>query len=485
MALQASDPVLIIDIGSSSVRAAVLLGDARETNLEGIKLPYRVRHNPEGGAEIDPHQLLHLVLTAISVVLGQAQRAQVEIKAIAMASLVGSLLGTDEAGEPLTPIYIYADRRGAELKTRIPDPDDYIQRTGCRPHPSYAPIRLMWLAQTQPNTFKGVQRWFQLGDWILFQLTGKPRISLSAASWSGLLNRHHNHWDAAVLALVGVRPESLSEVSDDPVQGLVPIHEERLNALRDALWFPAVGDGVASNIGSACARSDRVAIALGTSGALRVIMKGRPTVPAGLFAYCVDSERSLIGGALNDVGSMYTWLSQVLNLPPEGMAEAEALLPDAHGLTILPFLTGERAPGWQGDARAVFAGMNPDTTPAQIMRAGLEAVALWYARIWKQMREGLPELAQVELGIASGAPTNTPLWVRILADALNLSIVRADPEATLRGAVLLASGAEGGAMTSAHLRFDPTPEAHARYQEAGARHDSLYRQLYPSSESMV
>src|SRR5438874_2322792 len=70
---------------------------------------------------------------------------------------------------------------------------------------------------------------------------------------------------------------------------------------------------VASNIGAGCVDTQHVALSLGTSGALRVVIPGTPDhIPDGLFAYRVDESRSLIGGALSGGGNHYAWLGQLL-----------------------------------------------------------------------------------------------------------------------------------------------------------------------------
>src|SRR5690606_18921983 len=107
---------------------------------------------------------------------------------------------------------------------------------------------------------------------------------------------------------------------------------------------------------------------VGTSGALRVIVPGTPAeTPDGLFVYRVDEQRSLVGGALSNAGNLYAWLNRVLQTGDDLQAQVAEVLPDSHGLTILPFLAGERAPGWNDHAQAVFMGMTLDTEPVHLV----------------------------------------------------------------------------------------------------------------------
>lgn len=120
---------------------------------------------------------------------------------------------------------------------------------------------------------------------------------------------------------------------------------------------------------------------IGTSAALRVVLDvetmNSTKVPKGLWCYRIGKERVLLGGALSDGGSVYQFFRNVLNLSDEQLGEQlEKLRPTQHGLTVLPFLSGERAPGWVEDATCAITGISKWTSPIQLLRAGMESVAL-------------------------------------------------------------------------------------------------------------
>src|SRR5690349_8115272 len=157
----------------------------------------------------------------------------------------------------------------------------------------------------------------------------------------------------------------------------------RWPALAGSVWLPAAADGIASNIGTGAIGEEAVALAAATSGAIRVLLHHVPaTVPAGLWCYRVDRDRSLLGGAVNDVGRMVSWLNQALRLP--GKLDLSAP-PDPGTPLVLPYLSGERSTGWAAAARATFAGVSPATTAAMLARGAMEGVAFSLARIAGQL----------------------------------------------------------------------------------------------------
>jgi len=254
----------------------------------------------------------------------------------------------------------------------------------------------------------------------------------------------------------------------------------RWPALHAVPWFPAVGDGAAGNVGSDCIEPDRIALNVGTSAALRVATGAAQPPPPGLWRYGIDRERLLLGGATSEGGNVYAWCREVLRLPDDTTLEQrlEAMTPDAHGLTVLPFLAGERAPGWRGDRRGAVAGLSLDTGPLEIVRAALEAVALRLALVYRLLG---PHAAREHRIVASGgAVTRSRAWTHMLADALGHPVTWSrEAETTSRGAALLGLHALGALRDFAAVRaplgetFEPEPASHARYRDALERQRAL------------
>jgi gluconokinase len=259
----------------------------------------------------------------------------------------------------------------------------------------------------------------------------------------------------------------------------------RWAALKNVPWLPAVGDGACSNLGADCTTADRFALMIGTSGAERAVWapRGEFQIPWGVWCYRVDERRIVMGGALNDGGSLLDWLHGTLQVPPGDSPELAAIEPDNHGLTVLPFWGGERSPGWADDARGTIEGLRLSTRPIDVLRACLESVALRFAEVDALLLKVLPEARDVVA--TGGALLHSPVWMQIVADALGRPVLAsAEAEASSRGAALL--GLETVGLLSMPLekrtptftrRFVPLPEHTERYRAAGARQRRVYEAL--------
>jgi gluconokinase len=469
-----------VDVGSSSVRAEFYDGSGTREEGTETKLGYELEYSPDGGVTKDADELLELIVRAIDGALSNAGDGPVS--GVAMSTFWHSVLGLDREGRPTTPVLYWADRRAAgaarELRESL-DEAAVHRRTGCVLHSSYWPAKLLWLSRERAEAFERTGRWVSPGDYFYARLFEGPHVGTSMASATGLFDQNHLRWDEQVIEALPIDQAQLSPISDEPLRGLAEEWARRWPALRDVPWFPAAGDGACSNVGSGCTKSDRLALMVGTSGAMRVLWKvDSVEIPDGPWCYRADEKRLVMGGALSDGGNLIEWLRNTLRLPEETEELLAQMEPDSHGLTFLPLLAGERGPGWADEANGTIAGLSMSSTPVEILRAAMEAVALRFALIAEIIEAASPGEKQV---IATGGGLlHSPTWTGIMADALGRSITTSGvQEASSRGAALLALERLGEleieeAEAPLGATFEPDPERHAIYREALGRQRRLY-----------
>lgn len=480
--------ILALDIGTSSVRALLFDAQARQVRIPVARRETRLQVSQEGASEINPDHLVASLWDCVDECCQAAGPLASQIGGVAISTFVSNLLGLDAGGRPVTPVMTYADTRPApdaqRLKNRL-DETALHDRTGTHIHPSYLPARFMWIQRTHPAWMSRVRHWVSIGEYLAWQLFGSLAVSLSVASWTGLLDRRLLAWDGELLQTLPVDGSSLSVLVDvdQPWQGLRLEYANRWPALRNVPWFPAVGDGAAANIGSGCYAAGRLALTVGTSSALRVATtEPVEQIPQGLWCYRVDRQRSLLGGAMSEGGNIYTWLCRTLNLA--GITDLEQALVDlpplAPELIFLPLLLGERSPGWQGQLRGGLYGISLATKPVEILRAGLEGVAARLAVIYKLVRPALS--SEPEVIASGGALLHSPAWLQIIADTLGQPVTTwQTEEATARGAALLALRSLdvfSDLASAPDLRdtiIQPDAGRHQHYLLAGQRLEEFYR----------
>jgi gluconokinase len=308
---QSQTPVLLgLDIGTSGVRAGLF--DERGHEIEGASVRVdRSSHLSPNFATLDAEILLEQVAQTVDELFAKLNGSITRIELIAISCFWHSLVGVDESGFATTPVLGWADSRAVaathELRSEL-DEAKFHALTGCRFHPSYWPAKLRRLRNEEPEIFRKTKRWLSFADFLTLRFFGESVVSVSMASGTGLMNQHTCEWDIELLEALGVRLESLPEIATP--------HREppKLKSACAVLWPQlsearlslAVGDGAANNIGAGCNSIDKVALMIGTSGAMRVCFEGKPPpgVPPELWCYRADRKRSVVGGALSDGGGL-------------------------------------------------------------------------------------------------------------------------------------------------------------------------------------
>ncbi len=476
-----STRILSVDVGSSSVRTELYDGSGNVVKDTALKLDYEFEYTKDGGAAKDADELFDLVVRAIDGALSRVEGA--EISGVAMSAFWHSVLGLDRDGRPTTPILTWADRRAAEavpeLRERLDERSNH-RRTGCVPHSSYWPAKLLWLSRSAPETFERTEHWVSFADYFYARFFGEPyRVGTSMASGTGLFDQNRMCWDNETLEALPIDEARLSAISDEPRSGLAGEWAERWPVLREIPWVPAAGDGACSNVGSGCTDGDRLALMVGTSGAMRVLWKAESVeIPEGPWCYRADAKHYVMGGALSDGGNLIEWLRNTLRLPENTEELLSEMEPDAHGLTFLPLLAGERGPGWADRANGTVAGLSMSNKPIEILRAAMEAVAFRFAIIAQMLEAASP--GEKEVVASGGGLLNSPTWTRIMADTLGRPVTLSGvKEASSRGAALISLEALGGPeieSTEAPLgeTFEPDPGRQEIYRRALERQRRLY-----------
>jgi len=477
--------IISLDVGTSSARAGLYDSDGRPVKGCFHQEGYLAATTADGGSEHDPHHLLAAVVTCLDRVLSTPPRSP--ILGVGVTTFWHGLLGFDGASRPVTPVFTWADTRarGAARELQEALGDDAIHaRTGCHLHPCYWPAKLRWLRQARSDDFRRVIRWGSVGEYLQLTFFGEAATSVSMASGTGLFDQERQSWDARVLSAAGIDEEQLFTLCDrdEGQRGLRSDWGRRWPSLATAPWFPAVGDGAASNVGSDCVDGTRVALNVGTSAALRVVTERPLPPPRGLWCYRIDRRRPLLGGATSEGGNVYAWLRSILHLPDHDQLDAVlgGQEPDTHGLTVLPFVAGERSPGWRSERRASMAGLSLATSAADIVRAALEAVAMRLAIVYDLLA---PLAAADHTIVASGgALIRSRAWTQIIADVLGRPLVLSgEEEATSRGGALLALESLGRRLAPTRApggqTVEPDIARHARYLEARARQRRLDQRI--------
>jgi len=478
--------VLSLDIGTSGLR--VFLFDVRGRPVDRLiaHSDRPLRTSPDGEATVDADERVRAACGVIDEVVRKAGRRANEIVAVTASTFWHSVLGVDARGRPTTRVLTWADTRArgaAQQLRREVDQRATHARTGCVLHASYLPAKLRWLREHEPEAYARTVRWMSLGEYLYQQITGERRAAHGMASATGLYDQRARRWDRELLAHLLVGEDSLSPISDEPLEGVRRSFARRWPALARAKWVPAIGDGACSNVGAGAVGRDTAALFLGTSGAIRVVYAtDDPPVVAGGWCYHLDARRVVAGGALSNGGNVLGWIRRTL--PQVDVVAATRRAASDGSLVALPLLAGDRSPTWNDAARAAVAGIGLGTTADDVAGAMIQGVAYRVARLWEVASAAMPGIDRV---IATGGTLlGLPWLMQLFADAVGRPLVASGSgEGSARGAAIAALERVGAIPDITAVRsplgrtFRPRAEMHQRVVAGMERQRQLEEALAP------
>ena len=466
--------VLVVDVGTSSVRAAVLRSDrsfgaAHEREL----LP----DSPADGlVEFDAALLASTCLELARAALDEGG----PVDAVGISDQRGSTIVWDRAtGTPIGPGLGWQDLRtvGACLMLR---------GEGVRVGPNQSATKVQWLLDQLDDRARAADLCFGTVDtWVAWTLSdGELHVTdATNAAVTGLQNGDASGWDDTVLATVGVPSAMLPTIVDSA--GLAGVAA----ALPGAPPIAAlVGDQQASLVGQGCVRRGDAKITFGTGGMLDVVLDGSPPRHAqrnvhGTFPIVAwrHNGRCIWGveAVMLAAGTNVQWLRDELGIiaSSDESHTLAASCADSGDVLFVPAPLGLGTPAWDYGARAALFGLTRGTGRAEIARAVLEGIA--------HRGADLVDAAEADSGITiprvrvDGGMTDNPTFVQALADAcqrpVEISPVR---EATGLGAGLLAGIAVGHHTSVDELATTWTPRQTvepARVLDRGRWRDALER----------
>lgn len=440
--------VIGLDVGTTAVKAGLYRADGSEVDVASRDHPL---HAPRPGwAEQDPDQIVAAAIDALAEIAASARTGGDAVAGISVSCPMHGLLALDADGRPLTPLLTWADTRARDEAAALRrDHLEIYRRTGTPLHPMAPLAKLRWFHNERPRTAAAAHRWVTIKEYLLAALHGTAVIDRSSASATGLFALEAGTWDDDALALAHIGADQLAPVvpTDRVLDGLTSTTARDLGLADDTPVVAGATDGVLANLGVGALGDDGTgAVTIGTSGAVRLTVDTPTTDPRmRTFCYVLTGDRWVIGGAISNGGLWLRWLRDaVFDGTPddEGMSALAAEVPaGCDGVTVLPYLTGERAPQWSADPAGVVFGLRVDHGRGHLVRAGMEGVAHQLRLVTDALADTGHPVARLR---ATGGFTRSDVWVQTVADILDVPLeVPAVSEATAFGAALLGMSALG------------------------------------------
>jgi gluconokinase len=482
--------VIGLDIGTTSTKAVAFGPRGQIRGTHSIHYPLIQPH--PSWAEQDPEQILLAVVDCVRHVMLKSQALPKDLIAIGMSTAMHSLIVLDGNAQPLTRSIIWADNRSVEQSQRILKDysgHDIYRRTGTPIHPMSPLAKILWMKEEDVNTFNRAAKFVSIKEFVLHRLFNCFVVDYSIASATGMFNLEQLDWDSQVLELLGIDKEQLPQPvpTTHILSQMDPDMAIRMGIHPDTPFVIGASDGVLANLGVGAIGPGETAVTIGTSGAIRTVIDSpRTDEKARTFCYALTDKHWVIGGPTNNGGIMLRWLRDEFAAPEIEVAKrlgkdpyelmieyAEKVPAGSEGLLFLPFLSGERAPYWNANARGTFFGISLHHKREHFIRAVLEGVVMGVFSVGVALRDLAGKASDIR---ASGGFARSPVWRQILSDIMGREVlVPESHEASALGAATLALYAVGAIDRLEQIK-DWITVSHRH--EPNLQNTEVYLQLY-------
>ncbi|MCR5627762.1 MAG: FGGY-family carbohydrate kinase [Lachnospiraceae bacterium] len=479
--------LLGIDIGTSACKVAAF--DTDGTVVYQANAPYKVYYPSSGWAEQDADEWWEAIAGAVKEVISNGKINAEDIAGIGVDGQSWSAIPVDKDIKPLDRTPIWMDTRARDIcervKTEVGE-DNIFNIAGNDFLPSYSTPKMLWFKEEKPEIYKNTYKFLQSNSYIVYKLTGELSQDRIQGYGLHLVNMNTLDYDdmmaeTLVLSIVQV-PELFN---CDETVGTVTKEAAEKTGLKAGTPVVAGGlDAASGTLGAGVYKTGDTQEQGGQAGGMSICTDSALAhKKLILSAHVVPGKYLLQGGSVGGGGTL-KWFKQEFGGESsfdELTALAEKVPAGSDGVIFLPYMSGERSPIWDPDAKGVYYGLSFDKTKGHMIRATLEGVAYSLEHNLRTAYETGIEVGRMN---AMGGAANSRLWTQIKADVTGKTIqVPASDTASTLGAALLAGVGCGiykdyDEAVNSTIKITRVQEPDMKAHELYKKRMELYLELY-------
>jgi xylulokinase len=492
--------LLGIDIGTSGTKT--LICDQKGRVLATAMAEHPISSPKSGWSEQNPVDWWLAACKATKAVLKKSKLKAGDITGIGLSGQMHGSVFLGNGEKPLRPALLWNDQRTAdqcfEIESKAGGREALIELVANPALTGFTAPKILWVQQHEPRVYEKTRHILLPKDYIRYCMTGEYATEVSDASGTLLLNVVNRTWSDKLLELLDIDKALMPRLHESPeVTGT--LHAAGAAALGLRAGIPVVGgagDQAAGAVGNGIVAPGIVSATLGTSGVVFAHSDSPTRDPKGrvhTMCHAVPGKWCVFGCMLSAGGS-FQWLRNQLGgaeiaaakkkgIDPYELLVARAAMAPAgsEGLFFLPYLTGERCPHPDPNARGGWIGLTARTTRDMLIRSLLEGVTFGMRDALEIMREMQIPIREIR---ASGGGARSDFWRHLQADVYDLPIVLTNAsEGPAYGVALLAgvgTGVWGSVEQACKASIKPTTRTAPNRKLAAtySRHYTTYARLY-------
>jgi len=497
--------IIGIDIGTSGCKSILVDNDGNVVASVMEEYPLYTPHTD--WAEQDPLDWWNATLKTLQQIIKKSSVLLNSIRVIGLSGQMHGLVALDKNYNVIRPDFLWNDQRTLKQCKEIIDAvggeSELLKYTNNNMLPGYTGGKILWLKEEEPENYEKAVILLNPKDYIRYKLTGEIATEVSDASGTGLFDVKNRKWNEALLNILKIPRGLLPECYESPViTGYITDEVSSKTGLPKGLAVAGGGgDAVIQTTGTGLVKEGILGLTLGTAGIIAMGLNSFQFNSTGrLQIFCNNAPDTWnIMGVTLAAGGSYQWFKNVLckyetlqskknskdvyEILDEAVEKKS--LPGSKNLIFLPYLSGERCPYADPNARSVFLGLTLRHNHEDMARSVMEGVSYSARQVYELITEMNNRLKVSEIRI-SGGGSSSHLWRQIVSDVFQLPVktVSGSKEGGAYGAVMIAgtgcgiwsSVEEASSVLKVETECLPDQKNKNIYNELYG----IYKRLYPA-----
>ena len=424
------------------------------------KVPARTHYDEKGNSVYKPCEIWEQTSKLITSAL---EHCKGEIVGISVTSMAEAVVPIDKSGNECFDIITWFDTRAYKEVRQLADSlgkEKLYSITGLDPNPIFSLGKILWMKNNHPDIFDRAMKWLQMGDYIIYKLTGVMATDYTLASRTLAFDILKNNWSEEILNIAGIDKNVFPQIIESgKTIGVVTSTAYRETGLEKGIPVVVGGnDHPCAILPAGVLNGNKVLDSSGTAESFiwvspeneipKMVFKGQRT------CRFLDPKRYALWGGIISSGASFDWIFRILISQDEWgskqsdleyqdvLSQLECIAPGSNGLIFIPHLRGSGAPLWNPKMKGSFLGLKSTTTQKEMLKAVMEGLS-FQARMIIDMHKNIAEKDFEALCVVGGGGNNL-VWQQIKADILQMPVeVCFEPDASALGTAMLAGVGTG------------------------------------------
>ncbi|HEX5794066.1 MAG TPA: xylulokinase [Rheinheimera sp.] len=407
-----------IDLGTSGIKVILLASNSAVVDSVSAELSVS-RPYPLWSEQEPAHwwQALQQCMQQLS-----AQHSLAGVKAIGLAGQMHGATLLDSANQVIRPAILWNDGRAfaqcQQLEQQVPQ---LQQLTGNLAMPGFTAPKLLWLRQHEPEQFSRVVKVLLPKDYLRFCLSGDFASDMSDSAGTLWLDMAKRDWSDELLHACGLNRSQMPKLYEgNQITGTMLPQLAQRWGMAEVPLVAGGGDNAAGAVGAGIVSPGQAMLSLGTSGVYFAVsdgFKANPQSAVHSFCHALPGSWHLMAVTLSAASCLQWYADNVAQAPVASLlAELEQAAVDVSQAPLfLPYLSGERTPHNNPNAKGVWFGLSHSSNRPLLTYSVLEGVSFALAQGAAALHASGLQPDDINL-IGGGA--RSPYWRQLLADVL-------------------------------------------------------------------